>query len=89
MKENMFSDSSNQNFSSSFAGSDFAPAIINALRAPIDVPEIISKSMPCSHSFLYTPHSYAPREPPPCKIKTDSVSFIVYLTQNTNSIILP
>ena len=67
-----YSAISNQKFCKSFTGSFFAPAIIAAFIAPIEVPATISNFIPCLFRALYTPHSYAPSDPPPCKMRTVS-----------------
>lgn len=62
-----------QKSSKSLAGSSFLlPAMIAALMPPIEVPATISNFILCLCNVLYTPHSYAPSEPPPCNTRTVS-----------------
>src|SRR5690242_21742849 len=81
------SATSSQKSSRSLCGlSFFEPATIAALMAPIDVPATMSNFTPCLDSALYTPHSYAPNEPPPCITKTVSYcSFCTCLIFNSRS----
>ena len=68
----------NQKSSSAFAGSSFLePVIITALTLPIDVAAIMSSFILCLAIALYTPHSYAPRAPPPCNVRTVSIFFTI------------
>lgn len=55
--------------------------IIAALTAPIEVPATTSNFLTYLASALYTPHSYAPSEPPPCRTRTvsNSISFFFSL----------
>jgi hypothetical protein len=64
----------NQKSSSFFEGSSSAilEVIIAALIAPIEVPATISNFLSCLQRALYTPHSYAPSDPPPCMTSTVS-----------------
>src|SRR6185437_5994149 len=48
----------------------------------MEVPAIISNFMLCFARVLYTPHSYAPREPPPCSTRTDSTGKPLSLTSS-------
>jgi len=63
-----------QKFSSFFEGlsSGILEVIRAALIAPIEVPATISNYLPCFERALYTPHSYAPRDPPPRMTSTVS-----------------
>jgi hypothetical protein len=62
-----------QKSSRSSAGSSFLlAAMIAALTPPIEVPAITLHFIPSFSSARYTPHSYAPKDPPPCNTRTVS-----------------
>src|SRR5439155_10364827 len=54
------------------SASFFEPIIIVTLMAPIEVPAIMSNFIPRLARVLYTSHSYAPKDPPPCITRTVS-----------------
>src|SRR5208283_1986044 len=59
-----------QNASSASAALPGLPAMIAPLKAPMETPATISGWMAASSNALTTPHSKAPKAPPPCKIRT-------------------